>query len=178
MDTARTSILVNGFKGTFKFSGRAARSEFWAFAPFGLGVVVLAVLLSSALEFTLPGIVLTAIIASTPLLSLWWRRLQDVGHWGANALIPWFLLFLSGVSFAAAHELHTGALSDLGTGSVVGLLAGLLLYVVGGKWIALFMALTALVYFLVRFSFAFSNALLPSDPHTNKYGPNPHEVPK
>ena len=68
------------------FSGRAPRSEFWWFALFQLGVLVIATLISQVLY----GIAALALLL--PALAVGARRLHDIGRSGW-----WQLLSLTGI---------------------------------------------------------------------------------
>ena len=177
---ASDSLLLGGLRAAISTSGRATRSEFWGFMPFGLSLCVLTAFATSALNFTFMGIVLSVFVAAVPLLSMWWRRLQDVGVWGGHAFTPWFALFICILCVAAAYALQNEA--DEGFRRARDHLYGwaiaidVLFKFVGGKWVAMLIALISLIVFIARFVFALSQAMLPSDPKTNKYGPNPNEV--
>lgn len=179
---APKSHLLGGLRAAIRPSGRVARADFWAFIPFGLSLCVIIAFAASLLGFTFLGIVLSIFLAGTPLLALWWGRLQDVGIWGAHALSPWLSLFVFFLCASAAYALHNEA--DAGFLQARGHLFGwammpeILFKFVGGKWVAILLALIALLLFLFRFVFSLSHAMLPSDPKTNRYGPNPHEVPQ
>tara|TARA_B110000879_G_scaffold155663_1_gene201142 strand:+ start:339 stop:728 length:390 start_codon:yes stop_codon:yes gene_type:complete len=126
------------------------------------------------------GVALSVFAASLPLVALWWRRLQDVGVWGGHAVSPWLALFIFLLCISAAHALQTEA-SD-GFRRARGLLFGwamvpkILFKFVGGKWVALLIAVISLITFLFHFVFSLSHAMLPSEPKANRYGPNPNEV--
>ena len=68
------------------FSGRAPRSEFWWFALFQLGVLVIATMISQVLY----GIAALALLL--PALAVGARRLHDIGRSGW-----WQLLSLTGI---------------------------------------------------------------------------------
>jgi uncharacterized membrane protein YhaH (DUF805 family) len=88
----RTYLLV--LRRYFKFSGRSGRSEFWGFA-LASGIVSLVILFAEKLagldhsgigpyEVYFPLVLI-------PIISLWVRRLHDIGKsgwWYAIALIP------------------------------------------------------------------------------------------
>lgn len=179
---APNSHLLGGLGAVIRPSARVTRAEFWAFVPFGLSLCVITAFITSLLGFTFLGTVLSVFAAGTPLLILWWGRLQDVGIWGAHALSPWLSLFAFFLCASAAYALQNEA--EAGFRQARDHLYGwammpeILFKFVGGKWVALLLALISLFIFLFRVVFSVSQAMLPSDPTTNRYGPNPHEVPQ
>ena len=82
--------IVSAVKSCFAqyagFSGRAPRSEFWWFALFQLGVLVIATMISQVLY----GIAALALLL--PALAVGARRLHDIGRSGW-----WQLLSLTGI---------------------------------------------------------------------------------
>ena len=74
------------------FSGRAPRSEFWWFALFQLGVLVIATMISQVLY----GIAALALLL--PALAVGARRLHDIGRSGW-----WQLLSLTGIAVSYTH---------------------------------------------------------------------------
>lgn len=179
---ASNSLFLGGLRAAFRPSGRTTRSDFWSFVPFGLSLCVIAGLGSVVLDFTFMGAIIAIYIAAIPMLALWWGRLQDIGIWGGHALSPWLSLFVFLLCARAAYSLHSEA--EAGFHQARAHLYGwammpeILFKFVGGKWVATLFAFIALLLFLFRFVFSLSHAMLPSDPKTNRYGPNPHEVPQ
>ena len=165
--------IKTGFRKSFVFKGRSDRGEFWTFALFCLSLAYLAkctdVLLytNSAWEppirysfgpvyyqmdaDTLLGpIVLVALII--PICSACWRRLHDAGKPGWYLLIPLaFSIALTVVALILVRDI-VGITTIL----FIGTAAPILLI---GLWLAVLVWL-----------------INPSDPTTNKYGPNPKEV--
>ena len=89
-ETIRTCLAKS-----FQFSGRASRSEFWWFAPFGLAPPVLVVFLGTALAADIGAAILFCLafaVASVPFSAAAFRRLHDAGKSG--------LLLLSGIGSA------------------------------------------------------------------------------
>ena len=176
------SILLGGLLAPFQNSARTTRAEFWSFLPFGIGLCVVASLGAKMLGFSFMGVVLSVLIAAIPIVALWWRRLQDVGIAGAHALAPWVSALIFFLAITAAYSLHVQtpfALAEAQSNLWSWLLVPDVLFrFVGGKWVAVAVALISLIGFLFRFVFALSHAMLPSQNTNNRYGPNPNEVPQ
>lgn len=174
------SVLLGGLMAPFSNSGRAKRSEFWGFMPFGVSLCVIAGIAASLLNFTFMGTVLAVVVSAFPLMVLWWRRLQDVGIWGAHAVSPLLALFVFLLCSSAAYTLQIEAANGFreARDHLFGwaIMPEILFKFVGGKWVAIFIATISLILFLFRFVFALSHAILPSVPNDNRYGPNPNEV--
>ena len=167
------------------FSGRASRSEFWWFALFSLSVLLLFTLLADLIfginEYTITtrpdpehdlnitkkvqtsfahpikNSVLSLSLATIflPFFSAASRRHHDMG-WPAFAPKASFvfLLMVAGITL----------LWPLLLGDVSRAFSAFLLLVIS------YFALAALVPFTLFLS------LFPSQPHSNQFGPNPHEV--
>ncbi|MGR3290146.1 MAG: DUF805 domain-containing protein [Paracoccaceae bacterium] len=86
-----------------------------------------------------------------PILSAMTRRLHDVGRHLGFVLIPTVVCLLS--LFIP----------------VFGMIPSL-------EGISAFFAILAGIFFASSITFLIWHITYPSDPHTNKYGPNPHEV--
>jgi uncharacterized membrane protein YhaH (DUF805 family) len=162
------------------FSGRASRSEYWWFFLF----MFLAGTIGGVLDFALFG---TAVTVSTdtgtavaaqsqgpiqsliglalflPHLAVAWRRMHDSGRSGLFALFPLLLILgagailLFGIGIAGSFQ-HGGSLDVLFTRAT--------LLIVIPTLIVLILSPFLMLWWLTR----------PSQPGTNTYGPNPHEV--
>jgi uncharacterized membrane protein YhaH (DUF805 family) len=149
-------------RNIIKFSGRASRSEFWwalsAGVSFALalfyGLSVSGNILSQIVSTT--GIFLFALIKAAIFAvifaSLTVRRFHDVGKSGYRALLAAILFIATPILIVMGLFL-----SQL-TGSTN------IISVIGGA-IGVFAAISFILVLIQA-----------SDPETNKYGPNPHEV--
>lgn len=161
--------IKTGFAKSFQFSGRATRSEFWWFAPVGLlpPLFVANQLAWDRFEFFGIWRVVLLILISMPLLAAGSRRLQDAGEEGHQILLPFMPPILLWLGYQALYWFSLGT-AVFGLGLVIGFLA--LLILIPAYLFALlasFMLLGPVVGML----------LVPSEPTSNEYGPNPHEVP-
>lgn len=149
------------------------RRTFWQFAPVA---VVPPTVFASQVNWldvhTWHGMArLTGLfVVSLPLLNALSRRLNDAGADGKQAFAP----------FAPLAILWVGYQCMLWGGVLIGSLGGAAVFAV---WlIALLLLiplhLVALVATLITTANVIGQALVPSDPGFNRYGPNPHEVPK
>ncbi|WP_226779356.1 DUF805 domain-containing protein [Oceaniglobus trochenteri] len=160
------------FRKYFTFSGRAPRSEYWWFMLFIiLASIVLGVL--DALVFgagsitTTPDTVavesdgplasLFSLIVLIPTLSAGWRRMHDTGRSGFYLLYP--LIVTIGISMAIAFFGGFGMFDD-------GTAGGLAAIILVPAMIVLAISPLLVLWWLTR----------RSQPGTNVYGPNPHEV--
>lgn len=162
------------------FSGRASRPEYWWFALF----MVLVSLVTGLIDFALFGQAVsvatdtgTAVAAETqgplqsiaglalflPHLAVAWRRMHDTGRSGLYALFPLLVMLgagailLFGIGLAGSFQ-HGGTMDLLFTRAT--------LLVTIPALILLLISPLLMLWWLTR----------PSQPGTNPYGPNPHEV--
>lgn len=162
------------------FSGRASRSEYWYFFLFILIVSALASLIdiqvfgqvtetqtedTTTVSASSSGPVqsLLGLALFLPHLAAAWRRMHDTGRSGLYALFPFFL------SLAAGAILFFGiglASNFAGGGSLDILFTRATLLIVIPTLIVLVISPLLMLWWLTR----------PSQPGTNDYGPNPHEV--
>ena len=164
----------------FTFSGRAPRAEYWRFMLF---VLLLSFVTSLAdnlffgagrqpsegvgdhagIGATNGGMLgpIAGLAIVVPMLSAGWRRMHDTGRSGLFVLYPYIVL--AGLTmFTSAYESLSAfmAADDMQTLNTVAALIALLA-------MAVFVISPFLViWWLIR----------PSQPGTNKYGPNPYEV--
>ncbi|MDF1728306.1 MAG: DUF805 domain-containing protein [Sulfitobacter sp.] len=131
-----------------RFSGRAARSEYWWF--------FLAVLIGGIVTAFLGFInVIYGLAVICPLLSVGYRRLQDTGRPGWYIFIPFGVSLLSTLlapTMPTEEGLAAGQMPSMG-GIVLGGLLGLVQLVL----------MILFLWWLTR----------PSEPGTNAYGPPP-----
>jgi uncharacterized membrane protein YhaH (DUF805 family) len=150
------------------FSGRASRSEFWWFAPFGILLPFLVArymppaLLSWAALFVK---VMLIVIAAAPIAAVLARRFQDTNLPGSDA---WIALRPVIALVASGWFLLLGVFA---IGTIVHAISGVVFFLI------------AIPVFLINLLFApgmlgttIGQLLLPSFPDTNRYGPNPTEV--
>jgi uncharacterized membrane protein YhaH (DUF805 family) len=162
------------------FRGRMSRKAYWRFFPFGIALPIAAFLAAFLLDASYFARVLTTIVFTIPLLSANYRRFQDTGEDGKDAITPWGYFALSAFTFFCTYQLFYNGYRIMGWersrlpyGNVVGdLLIAL------ASLFLIFFALVLLVRFLMQFSVTTGQLLLPSQPGPNKYGPNPNEVPQ
>ena len=154
------------------FSGRASRPEYWYFVLFVvLGGAVAGILdgqlFGAASIETGPGSVsaqangpitsLFSLATILPGLAAAWRRMHDTGRSGLYVLYP--LIVMVGIgSFAAMF----GGFDLSGDGAFSGFVG---IIMAGALLVAMFSPLLVL-WWLTR----------PSQPGSNDWGPNPHEV--
>lgn len=158
------------------FSGRASRSEYWWF--------VLAVFLGSLVASVLDGVIFGAVDVETgpgsvsvesngplgalfslatflPMLAAGWRRMHDSGRSGLYLLYP--LIAMLGVSSFAAFM--TGFVPGA-TDNIDALFSGITGVILVIAIIVVAISPLLVIWWLTR----------PSQPGSNIYGPNPHEV--
>ncbi|MCV6586848.1 MAG: DUF805 domain-containing protein [Marinibacterium sp.] len=172
------------FKKYVTFSGRASRSEYWWFFLFCLLGNLVATVLDVVLFGSVAGSVATTdtstsasasadsngligtvfgIVIFLPQLAAAWRRMHDSGRSGLFALLPTLMVMAA------------GAVLIFGLG-----LAGMFAH--GGSMDVLFTRATLLILIPTVVVLIISPLLVlfwltrPSQPGTNAYGPNPHEV--
>ncbi|MBI1492752.1 DUF805 domain-containing protein [Halocynthiibacter styelae] len=179
------------FRKGFTFSGRATRSEFWKFILFILlGSIALIILNSAIFGPTITvsynvdslgnpigdpiairkqysgGIFGTIflLICALPWITAGWRRMHDMGKPGYLPYLPllgwWLIMFL----ILLAHTGVSGFFSEYAQqGHVQVPVSG---YLAGAMIVAFIIVLILNIHWLAT----------PSEPTTNKYGPNPSEV--
>ncbi|WP_370645700.1 DUF805 domain-containing protein [Ruegeria sp. Ofav3-42] len=168
------------FSKFFTFSGRASRPEYWFFFLFIViwsfiaGIIdwqfftqvsvsqtdeVKAVTATSSA----PVQSIVGLIVFIPHLAVAWRRMHDTGRSGLYALLPILLILgafavlIFGIGLASSFQ-HGGNLDILFTRAT--------LLVVLPTLLVLIVSPLLVLWWLTR----------PSQPGTNQYGPNPHEV--
>ena len=141
-----SQAIKTGLSRSFKYDGRASRSEFWWTCLFCFVALTVVMWIASALSLFRFGGVLTGLalllVTFAPVFAALVRRAHDVGASGA-LVVPVFLLFLIGPNLSFIFP--------------VALVVAPILAVAAGIWLLLV-------------------ASSPSKPGPNKYGPNPHEV--
>lgn len=148
---ATQSVLAN----FADFSGRASRSEYWWFVAVWTVVYLVIIGLQQG-KSKLPENVFI-VVTAVPVMSVSFRRLQDIGHSGWWSVAE--LLVFCGIAWALYSSLPSEVSDDTVTENPL-----------GPKFVisaALFIVATILIVW--HFS-------LPSEPGSNEYGPNPHEV--
>ncbi|MEM7088613.1 MAG: DUF805 domain-containing protein [Pseudomonadota bacterium] len=168
------------FSKFFTFSGRASRPEYWFFFLFIVIWSVIAGIIdaqfftqvsvtessevkSVAATSSQPVQSIVSLIVFFPHLAVAWRRMHDTGRSGLYALLPILLILgaaavlFFGIGLASSFQ-HGGSLDILFTRAT--------LLIVIPTLIVLFVSPLLVLWWLSR----------PSQPGTNQYGPNPHEV--
>ena len=175
-----TTAIRTCFAKYVTFSGRASRSEYWWFFLFVLlmntaaGIVDMALFGTVAVQQTAdstavaaswqqPVQAIVSLVLFLPQLSAAWRRMHDTGRSGLYALFPILLMICAGLVLVfgiglASHFQHGGSLDLLFTRATLIVLIPTL--------VVLFLSPLLVIWWLTR----------PSQPGTNEYGPNPHEV--
>lgn len=160
------------------FHGRLARGPYWrGFAP----KLALPIVTTSTLVLTQQPLFIALVFSfasAVPLLSSGYRRLQDTGVHGADAVLPWWQFAISALlatcAFQGMETVKDAFAStnppDGPTGFWFAAIYGL------GSALLLIIAFIFFVVFLMRITPAAAQTLLPSQPGPNKYGPNPNEV--
>mgnify|MGYP001108781115 CR=1 FL=1 len=177
-----SSAIRTCFTKYVTFAGRAPRAEYWWFFLF----IVLANIVAGTIDWQFftsvvsvetetstsvtatsnqPVSSLVGLVLLLPHLTAAWRRMHDSGRSGLYALLPILLI--------------TGAVATLIFG--IGLAD---LFASGGNLDILFTRLTLLIMIPTLIILVVSPLLVlwwltrSSQPGTNSYGPNPHEVSK
>lgn len=161
------------------FSGRLSRPGFWSRVPLLLLVPVTTAALAFVLGLSQFAALCFASVAAIPLLSAGYRRLQDTGEPGADAVAPWSHLAAAIIACNWALqsvETMTAAFASAMPPDGPSGFAFVILYGCGGMVLGL-VALGFFVSFLIRITPAVAQTLLPAQSGPNKYGPNPNEVP-
>ena len=185
--------LIEATKTCFRkyatFSGRATRSEFWKFILFMFLSIVALVIINSLIFGPEVGyrVALDAegnprgepmrsvrynegwlgdvffLVTLLPWLAVSWRRMHDSGRAGYLPFASWAVMlavFSGFIVFSMGPSEFWTAIRTTGQ-ATVNSTAGAVLFFIG--FIGVFVLN---IYWLTR----------PSDPHTNRYGPNPTEV--
>ena len=161
------AILV-GFLRTGQTWGRATRSEFWWFAPVGALPPVMVGVNRPWLVLGWASLQTIAVVAvaSLPLLSAAARRLQDTGEPGVQAFYPVSGLLML---WAGLHALpYVFAIPFVGWTMLV------LVVMVPALLIGIILIATFAV--LATGAQVLGMLLVPPDPGSNRYGPNPREA--
>ena len=163
--------MRNGILGTFRFSGRSSRSEFWYFAPVATVPVIIGLMLVPWNRIEIYGIWrwLGVMVLSLPLLSSGWRRINDTGEDGKMILLPFMPIILLWVGYQA---IMWGVVGSVFVG------AGVLGFAIGIAALFLLVPLyiATLVISVISTGPVIGQLILPSTPGPNRFGPNPHEV--
>ena len=162
---------------SFHFKGRTSRSEFWAFAPFGLALGILGSWVGVTLVddgqplsfLLLAGLTL---IGFTPLLAAGSRRLQDTGEHGHDIFLPMMPIIFFMFYLSVFMHLGAGVLMSFFVFPPLGIVLGLLLWV-----ISIGVLVLAPLVGLLFLGPTIGQLIVPSDPTQNRFGPNPNEVP-
>lgn len=162
--------LKTGLTKSFQFSDRASRSEFWYFAPlWSLVCLLLLIVLRESVASGAGALMTFAIVSgvSLPIWSVGVRRVNDAGYWGGQFIATFLPLVICGASMFLAFGLPA---SEAETSK---LFMGLAVVA-----FALFVPLSFFGFgHFTRFGEAIGLLLVPSEPKTNRFGPNPNEVP-
>ncbi|WP_170342206.1 DUF805 domain-containing protein [Ruegeria arenilitoris] len=168
------------FSKYFTFSGRASRPEYWYFFLFILVWSAIATVIDwhffgqvttvqsegsveVAATSSQPVQSIVSLIVFIPHLAVAWRRMHDTGRNGLYALLPILLILgafavlVFGIGLASSFQ-HGGSLDILFTRAT--------LLIVIPTLLVLLVSPLLVLWWLSR----------PSQPGTNKYGPNPYEV--
>ncbi|NOD84435.1 DUF805 domain-containing protein [Ruegeria sp. HKCCD6119] len=168
------------FANVFTFSGRASRPEYWFFFLFIVIWNIIAGIIdwqfftqvaitesdevkSVTATSSAPVQSIVGLIVFFPHLAVAWRRMHDTGRSGLYALLPILLILgafavlIFGIGIASSFQ-HGGTLDILFTRAT--------LLIVIPTLIVLVVSPLLVLWWLTR----------PSQPGTNQYGPNPHEV--
>jgi uncharacterized membrane protein YhaH (DUF805 family) len=137
---------------SFVLSGRASRGENWWFL-LGPGLLLFLARISDLLLFGTEAKMLIlsvvfGIVTYFATFTAGWRRLQDIGLHGSFSFLP---------LLTCALGIAVGAIIGVTLGQAGPILAGITM--ISGPLLLLYWMLS------------------PSQPETNKYGPNPLEVP-
>lgn len=177
-----TQSIKTCFSKYVTFSGRASRSEYWYFFLFLFLGNVVATLIDSAvfdsvtttvettetsasasIENTGPVTAIFSLAVLLPHLAVLWRRMHDTGRSGFYALLPLLLMIAAagvlvfGIGIASSFQ-HGGSLDILFTRAT--------LLIVIPTLIVLMVSPLLVLWWLTR----------PSQPGSNRYGPNPSEA--
>lgn len=174
-----TQSIKTCLRKYFTFSGRASRPEYWWFILFlFLGSVVANILDGIVFGYgqaTLrpgggsvsggdgPLASLFSLGTIIPSLSAGWRRMHDTGRSGLFLMYP--LIVMIGITMFFGLM---GGLAPLLSGDLGAVFAGTTGLIAVLAVLVLFVSPLIVLWWLTR----------PSQPGSNKYGPNPNEVPQ
>lgn len=162
------STIILELADGLNFRGRTTRSRFWAFAPFGLMLPVVTFPLSKKyfnVDYPSIGVLMLTFAAFLPLLASGARRLQDTGEAGQGVFLPFTPI---------AYFFASMMIWELGFDALLGGIPVLIAYLlVALYWLSFPFVLLASVLWIGPLA---GQLILPSEPGTNKYGPNPHEA--
>ena len=161
--------IMHGIKKPLIFKGRAIRSEFWWFAPIGILPTIIACWNIGWGKFEIYGgwWMLLLIFVPITFLAAGSRRLQDMGEEGHQILYPFLPVIMLWIAFQALSWFSLITLL-LGIAFIMGILA--LLVLVPAYLFALLTRLMSICPII-------GMLIVPSEPGTNRFGPNPNEVP-
>ena len=154
----------------FDYSGRATRSEYWWFILF-CWIAAFAtwfVALMFSVEAAFVAMLLALAVLQVPKTAAAFRRLHDMGRRGWLAMLPFLMLpvtlvlWLIIVLAVAVAEVATSTPSPPGRGRALGIL------LIFSATVTFVIASMLLIWWLTR----------PSQPHDNRYGPNPVDGPE
>lgn len=166
---APAQAISTGFRRSFRFSGRATRSEFWWFAPVA---IVPPALVGAQLRWDViepMGIwrVAAVFAAAIPFLAATSRRLQDTGEEGHQAVYPFMPFVLLWLGYQATYWIGLSI-------GVTGNLAGIALILVIAAFLLLLpLYVVACFAALMMTASVLGMTLVPTDPKPNRYGPVP-----
>ncbi|WP_371037400.1 DUF805 domain-containing protein [Rhodosalinus sp. FB01] len=158
------------------FSGRASRPEYWWFTLFVVGGSLALSVLDAALfgaravevapgviEYRSEGVLATGFFLVTllPGLAAGWRRMHDSGRSGLHLLYP--LIVMVGIGGFASV---VSGLDAVLAGDLRAILFGASAIVMHVAFLIFLISPLIVVYWLTR----------PSEPGSNRFGPNPQEV--
>lgn len=162
---------------SFAWKGRASRSEYWWFLPVGLALpaVCYGVLAYAAPDMLTATRLAVSALALAPLAAVTVRRLNDAGADGRDIEAPAGALVLVLVGLVVISKLAAwaGPVAETLDGPAVfgfAILIGVMLLVVVIPFVVIFL------FGLMSGATLFGTMLLPSQPGSNKHGPNPNEV--
>lgn len=159
---------------SFDFKGRSARAPYFGFlfvATMLFAIVIWLVIALLPQEFSWAGVCIVIALFYIPVTAAGVRRLHDAGESGTLMLDPIKPLAAFGICLLLIGSLYlsskTGFIVMYVTLALFGKLAIALLSIA-----ALLVAALSLMFF----SNTMGILLLPSQPDTNAYGPNPNEL--
>ncbi|MBJ2150464.1 DUF805 domain-containing protein [Paracoccus sp. IB05] len=169
--------IKTGFLRSFRFSGRASRSEYWLFLLPGLALplTAFALLRGAVPDITVPQSLGLAAFTLLPLAAVTSRRLADSNTDPADMRLPMGLLVVFLISLNLGDGFFGSFMATLALLDGPGGFGFFLFY---GPLLLLVLALTCLSFLAGAFSGAslFGHMALLSSPGPNRYGPNSSEV--
>lgn len=176
----KRSVMFRTFLTSLSFAGRMDRRSYWQRFPVLLTIPVLAASICHAANTAVFLSIFITSLASLPLFSAGFRRIQDTGGNGADAITPWGMfataVLLASWSFPTLQRVADAFSTDTPPDGPAGF-AFVIIYGYGAGFVA-FLATGLLFGFVIQITHAVAQTLLRSHPGPNKYGPNPNEVPK